>query len=112
MTGAWPIVALGLCAGLAAGCAEGPRFVQLDERGGTVVYPLKKDRDSVHASPFRAEALTMIEAHCDGPYLITRDGETASQARNTGRDADDPVTVRRYWGMRFSCKERQPSPAR
>ncbi|MFM8550906.1 MAG: hypothetical protein ACKOCD_01100 [Nitrospiraceae bacterium] len=97
-------VLLGLCLVSMNGCAEGAKFAQLDEQGGIVVYPLKKERESIYASPSRAEAIKMIEAHCHGAYLITKDGETTSQTRNTGRDGDDLLTVRRYWGMQFKCK--------
>ena len=86
------------------GCAEGAKFVRLDEHGGLVVYPLKKDRESIYASPFRAEALKMIEAHCHGAYLITKDGETQPEIRTTGLDADEPLTTRRFWGLQFRCK--------
>lgn len=86
------------------GCAEGARFVRVDEQGGLVIYPLKKDRESIYASPFRAEALKMIEAHCHGAYLITKDGETKPEMRTTGLDADEPLTVRRFWGLQFRCK--------
>ncbi|MBM4133984.1 MAG: hypothetical protein FJ245_09475 [Nitrospira sp.] len=87
-----------------AGCAEGARFVRVDEQGGLVVFPLKKDRESVYASPFRAEALKMIEQHCHGAYLITKDGETKSEMRTTGLDADEPLTTKRFWGLQFRCK--------
>lgn len=86
------------------GCAEGARFVRVDEQGGVVVYPLKKDRESIYASPFRAEALKMIEQHCHGAYLITKDGETKSEMRTTGLDADEPLTTKRFWGLQFRCK--------
>ncbi len=79
-------------------------FVRVDEQGGVVVYPLKKDRESIYASPFRAEALKMIAAHCHGAYLITKDGETQSEMRTTGLDADEPLTTRRFWGLQFRCK--------
>jgi hypothetical protein len=91
-------------AALLSGCAEWPKFARLDEQGGVVVYPLKKDRESIHASPFREEALKMIDAHCHGSYLITKDGETQPEMRTTGRDADEPLTARRFWGMQFRCK--------
>lgn len=97
-------VVLGLCLGIGNGCAEGVKFAQLDEQGGIVVYPLKKERESIYSSPSRAVAIKMIEAHCHGAYLITRDGETTPQTRNSGKDDDDRLTVRRYWGMQFKCK--------
>lgn len=96
---------LALLVGLAAGCAEGPKFVQLAPDGGVVAYPLKKDRDSIYASPFRAEALSMIDEHCGKQgYRIVREGETKGQTRNSGRDADELLTTRRFWGLHFRCK--------
>jgi len=87
-----------------SGCAEGARFVRVDEQGGVVIYPLKKNRESIYASPFRAEALQMIEAHCHGAYMIIKDGETKPEMRTTGLDADEPLTTRRFWGLQFRCK--------
>lgn len=89
---------------LCAACAEGARFLQLNEQGGVVAYPLKKDRQSIYASPFRAEALEMIEEHCMKGYRIIQEGETQGETRNSGLDADDLLTTRRFWGLQFRCK--------
>lgn len=97
------VLALGLVAG-AWGCAQGARMARVDEQGGVVIYPLKKDRESIYASRFRADALLLIEQHCHGPYLITREGETAPQESNMGLDSEDMLTVRRFWGLEFRCK--------
>lgn len=99
----WMLLLALLTAG--TGCAQGAQFVQADDQGGVVVFPLKKDRESIYASPFRAEALAMIEKHCRGRYLITKEGETQPQTRMTGLDADDLLTTRRFWGLQFRCKE-------
>lgn len=92
------------CFGAVWGCAEGARFAKVDERAGVVVYPLKKERESIYASRFRTEALQMIEGHCRGAYLIVREGETAPQTRNPGLDSEDMLTTRRFWGLEFKCK--------
>ncbi|MEW6544827.1 MAG: hypothetical protein AB1411_14615 [Nitrospirota bacterium] len=89
---------------LCAACAQGARFLQLNEQGGVVAYPLKKDRESIYASRFRAEALTMIEEHCRKGYRIVREGETKGETRNSGLDADDLLTTRRFWGLQFQCQ--------
>lgn len=93
-----------VCLGAVWGCAEGARFAKLDARSGVVVYPLKKERASIYASRFRAEALQMIESHCRGAYLITREGETASRTSNMGLDSEDLLTTRRFWGLEFRCQ--------
>ncbi len=89
---------------LCAACMEGARFLQLNEQGGVVTYPLKKDRQSIYASPSRAEALKMIEEHCQKGYRIIQEGETQGETRNSGLDADDLLTTRRFWGLQFRCK--------
>lgn len=89
---------------LVSGCAEGARFLQVNDAGGVVAYPLKKDRESIYSSRFRAEALTMIEGHCPKGYLITREGETQGETTNSGLDQDDLLTTRRFWGLQFRCK--------
>jgi hypothetical protein len=88
---------------LCAGCAEGARFLQLNEQGGVVAYPLKRDRQSIYASPFRAEALRMIDERCAKGYRIIQEGETKGETRNSGLDAEDRLTTRRFWGLQFRC---------
>ncbi|MBM4122073.1 MAG: hypothetical protein FJ249_05735 [Nitrospira sp.] len=97
---ALPLMVLFLC----TACAEGARFLQLNEQGGVVAYPLKKGRQSIYASPFRAEALHMIEERCPKGYRIIQEGETQGETRNSGLDADDLLTTRRFWGLQFRCK--------
>ncbi len=90
---------------LCAGCAEGAKLVRLNEEGGVVAYPLKKERESIYSSPFRADALSMIEAHCKQKgYRIVREGETQGQTRNSGLDAEELLTTRRFWALQFRCK--------
>ena len=98
-----PVLLAGLTAG--TGCMQGARFAEVDDQGGVVIFPLKKDRESIYSSPFRAEALAMIEKHCQGRYIITKEGETQPQTRMSGLDADDILSTRRFWGLRFRCKE-------
>jgi hypothetical protein len=100
----WTAVALAGLVLLASGCAEGARFLEVNEAGGVVAYPLKKDRESIYASRFRADALKMIADHCPKGYRITREGETQGETTNSGLDQDDLLTTRRFWGLQFRCK--------
>jgi hypothetical protein len=85
----WPRSALAGLVLLGSGCAEGARFLEVNESGGIVAYPLKKDRESIYTSRFRAEALKMIEDHCPKGYRITREGETQGETRSSGLDAEN-----------------------
>ena len=99
------LVKISLLVGLLAvtGCMGGAKLAQVTENGGVVTYPLKKDRESIY-SPFRSEALKLIEEQCHGSYRIVREGETQGVTRNSGLDADDLLTTRRFWGLQFRCK--------
>lgn len=89
---------------LCVGCVDGAKLARVTETGGIVTYPLKKDRESIYSSPFRADALKLIEEHCKGSYLIVREGETQGQSTMSGVEGDDMVTTRRFWGLQFQCK--------
>jgi len=88
---------------MASGCMSAVNLAEVTEGGGVVTYPLKKDKDSIY-SPFRADALNLIEEQCHGAYRIVKEGETQGVTRNSGLDADDLISTRRYWGLRFRCK--------
>ena len=88
---------------LVTGCMEGVKVVQVTENGGVVTYPLKRDQETIY-SPYRADALKVIEEQCRGPYRIVKEGETKGVTRNSGLDADDLVTTRRFWGLQFRCR--------
>ena len=89
---------------MATGCAEGAKLAQVTETGGVATYPLKKDRESIY-SPFRGDALKLIEQQCGGRYTIVREGETKGHSYASGREGgDDEVASRRFWGLQFKCK--------
>lgn len=86
-----------------AGCMSAVKLTQVTEGGGVVTYPLKREGASIY-SPHRADALKLIEEQCHGSYRIVKEGETQGVTRNSGLDADDLITTRRYWGLQFRCK--------
>lgn len=100
MRGRWALLLLPL---LWTGCVDGAKLVQATDRGGTVVYPLKKDQESIY-SPFRSDALALMDEYCHGNYVIVREGETRGQAYPSGREGEEQVSVRRFWGLQFRCK--------
>ncbi len=89
---------------LCVGCIDGAKLARVTETGGVVTYPLKKDRESIYSSPFRADALKLIEEHCKGAYRIVREGETQGQSTMSGMEGEDRVAARRFWGLQFQCK--------
>lgn len=89
---------------LLAGCADGAKLVQEQDRGGVVVYPFKGEQGSM-LSEFRKEALALMRDKCGGPYTIIREGETKGRVKLASpiEGAQDVVHERR-WGIQFQCK--------
>ncbi len=87
-----------------AGCADGAKLIQEDEHGGVVVYPFKEEQGSL-LSPFREDALAIINKKCSGSYTIVREGEAKGRARVVSPvEGVEEVVRERRWGIRFQCK--------
>jgi hypothetical protein len=87
------------------GCSEGLRLVQSSESGGIVVYPFKESGSLL--SPFRKEALQMMQQHCGGSYRIVREGETKARSRINENSGGMEEIRERRWGIEFECKEKK-----
>ena len=99
----------GLAAVIAAlalyGCSEGPQLVQSSDSGGIVVYPFKESGSLL--SPFRNEALQMMQQHCGSSYRIVREGETKARSRVNENPSGMEEIRERRWGIEFECKEKK-----
>lgn len=87
------------------GCSEGLRLVQSSESGGVVVYPFKES--GYLLSPFRKDALRMMQQHCGGSYRIVREGETKARSRINENSGGMEEIRERRWGIEFECKEKK-----
>jgi hypothetical protein len=87
------------------GCSEGLRLVQSSESGGIVVYPFKESGSLL--SPFRKDALEMMQQHCGGSYRIVREGETKARSRINENPGGMEEIRERRWGIEFECKEKK-----
>ncbi|HJU04316.1 MAG TPA: hypothetical protein VJ692_04125 [Nitrospiraceae bacterium] len=84
------------------GCAEGVKLAQQTESGGIVTYPFAETGHLL--SPFRREALQMIEKRCKGASRIVKEGEAKGRTRiNENAGGAEEVRERR-WGIQFECK--------
>jgi hypothetical protein len=88
-----------------AGCADGAKLFQEDDRGGVVIYPFKEDQGAMLSS-FRKDALAIMKDKCNGgPYVIVREGETKGRARHVSPIAGaEEIVQERRWGIQFQCK--------
>jgi hypothetical protein len=101
---------IGLLAAMAcmlvwSACSDGLRLVQSTESGGIVVYPFKESGSLL--SPFRKEALQMMQQHCGGSYRIVREGETKARSRINENSGGMEEIRERRWGIEFECKEKK-----
>jgi hypothetical protein len=88
---------------LLAGCA-GPKLIKETESGGVVTYPFGEN--GYMTSPFRKEAIQIIEKKCGKSYKLLREGETRAQERmNTPVQGAEEVIRQRRWGIEFECKK-------
>lgn len=79
------------------------RLVQTNDDGGVVTYPLLHDGATIYSAD-RQEALALIEDRCKRRYSIVREGETKGLTYNSGKDSEDVISTRRFWGIEFRCK--------
>jgi hypothetical protein len=88
-----------------AGCADGAKLVQEHDAGGVVIYPFKEEQGSL-LSPFRKDAIGIMEAKCNGgSYNIVREGEAKGRSRAVSPIAGTEEYVQeRRWGIQFQCK--------
>lgn len=92
------------CLVLASGCSEGVKLVQETESGGVVTYPFKGESGSL-VSPFRTEAIQLIQKRCAGRYTIVKEGETKGRTRIVSPvEGAEEVVRERRWGLKFQCK--------
>jgi len=87
-----------------SGCGAGPKLIRETETGGVVSYPFGENGYMI--SPFRKEAMQIIQEKCGKSYKIVREGETRGQERmNTPVPGADEVIRQRRWGIEFECKK-------
>lgn len=101
----WRLVLCG-AAFLAAGCSQAVLMEQESSQGGVVTYSYKQDRGGPLGSPYRKQALDLMQAKCPGGSRLMKEGEVrgyTSAGMGTIEGTEDEERGRR-WGMRFECK--------
>jgi len=89
---------------ISAGCSQAVLLTQEREQGGVVTYLFKEDRGGPMGSPYRRDALKLIEGKCPSGYRVLKDGEVQGySSMSTVGGAEGEVSGRR-WGIEFRCK--------
>ena len=88
---------------VATACGGGAQLIYTDGSMGVVTYPFKGGQGHL-SSPFRAEALAIVEQQCRGKYTILKEGEAKGRNRVVHSAAGQDVITERRWGIRFRCE--------
>ena len=94
------------CVLLCVGCSEAVKLVRDTGHGGVVTYSYKQERGGHLGSPYRRQALDLIQAKCGAGSRILREGEArgyTSAGMGTIEGTEDEVRGRR-WAIQFECK--------
>lgn len=84
-------------------CSDAVRLVHETDTGGVVTYLYKEDRGGPMGSPYRREALQVIDRKCPVGYTVVRDGEAKGATISTLEGEEGEIRGRR-WGIQFRCK--------
>lgn len=85
-------------------CSDAVRLTHETDNGGVVTYLYKEERGGPMGSPYRREALQVIDKKCPVGYVVIRDGEVQGYASMSGRDGQEGEVTGRHWGIQFRCK--------
>ena len=89
---------------VSAGCSQAVLMTQETEKGGVVTYLFKEDLGGSMGSPYRKDALKLIEGKCPSGYIVLEEGEVQGySSMSTVGGAEGEVSGRR-WGIKFRCK--------
>ena len=89
---------------LSVGCSQAVLLTHETDQGGVVTYLFKEDLVGPMGSPYRRDALKLIEGKCPSGYIVLEDGEVQGySSMSTVGGAEGAVSGRR-WGIEFRCK--------
>ena len=86
------------------GCSQAVLLTHETEQGGVVTYLFKEDRGGPMGSPYRRDALKLIEGQCLSGYIVLKDGEVQGYSSMSSVEGAEGEVSGRRWGIQFQCK--------
>jgi len=86
------------------GCSQAVLLTHETEQGGVVNYLFKEDRGGPMGSPYRRDALKLIEGQCLSGYTVLKDGEVQGYSSMSSVEGAEGEVSGRRWGIQFQCK--------
>jgi hypothetical protein len=96
---------IGLAAlAISVGCSQAVLLTHETEQGGVVTYLFKEDKGGPMGSPYRRDALKLIEGKCPSGYIVLKDGEVQGYSSMSSVGGAEGEVSGRRWGIEFRCK--------
>ena len=89
---------------ISIGCSQAVLLTHETEQGGIVTYLFKEDRGGPMGSPYRRDALKLVEGKCPSGYIVLNDGEVQGYSSMSGMEGAEGEVSGRRWGIEFRCK--------
>ena len=89
---------------ISVGCSQAVLLTHETEQGGVVTYLFKEDKDGPMGSPYRRDALKLIEVKCPAGYIVLNDGEVQGYSSMSSVGGAEGEVSGRRWGIEFRCK--------
>ena len=89
---------------LSVGCSQAVLLTHETEQGGVVTYLFKEDKGGPMGSPYRRDALKLIEEKCPSGYIVLKDGEVQGYSSMSSVGGAEGEVSGRRWGIEFRCK--------
>ncbi len=87
------------------GCSQAVMLTHETDTNGVVTYLYKENRGGPMGSPYRKEALKVMEKKCPSGYSVIKEGETRGGYSNVSSlEGLDEEGGSRRWGLQFRCK--------
>ena len=86
------------------GCSQAALLTHETENGGVATYLFKEDRGGPMGSPYRKDALKLMEKKCPSGYSILKDGEVQGYSSMSSVEGSEGEVTGRRWGIQFRCK--------
>ena len=106
MPSRWSIIMVLTVAVVCEGCSETVMLINETESSGVVTYLFQEDRGGPMGSPYRKEALKVMENKCPSGYRVLKDGEVEGYSSMSSVEGQEGDIAGRRWGIQFRCVSR------
>jgi len=89
---------------ISVGCSQAVLLTHETEQGGVVTYLFKEDLGGSMGSPYRRDALNLIEEKCPSGYIVLEEGEVQGYSSMSSVGGAEGEVSGRRWGIKFRCK--------